>query len=263
MSKMFPFVTGILNPLCGQCDFNCEYCWSKIIAELYNMKKYKGTIRIDEKLWKHPKIKGREIRDDDYIFFVDMLDFFGYSVPATMFLRILDIPKRYPKTKFLLLTKNPSRFLTLINEIPSNCTLGATIESNRYYPTISKAPSQPQRIDAMIKLRVQIDDLKLDNPLFVCLEPILDFDFGFFDDLKKIRPDGIAIGYDNYNNKLPEPPLKKTEELLSLLEKFPNSIFPIPIYKKTIRRAWYEINETNVYTEVLKKLKVIPWKEET
>lgn len=235
MGKMFPFITGILNPLCGECAYNCKYCWAKVVKELYNMKKYNGPVHVDEKLLKHPTVKGRAIIDDDYLFFVDMLDMFGSNIPTEMILRILEIPKRFPKTKFLILTKNPSRYLTLISEygpevFPPNCTLGVTIESNRSYPTISKAPDQQQRIDAMKKLRMQTD-----NPLFVCLEPILDFDWGFIDALQDIRPSGIAVGYDNYNNRLPEPPLRKTEELLWLLEKF-----QIPIYRKTIRRAWYE-----------------------
>ena len=230
LGKMFPFITGILNPLCGKCDFDCEYCWAKIVAKLYNMKKYTGPIRIDEKLLKHPKIKGREIRDDDFIFFVDMLDLFSYSNPVETILKILNIPKHFPNTKFLLLTKRPSGFATVLSEIPSNCYLGATIESNRYYPTVSKAPDQMKRLASMEALKT----LTI-LPLFVCIEPILDFDFLFVERLIKLNPCMVAVGYDNYNHKLPEPPLKKTEILLKMLEDA-----GIKVYRKTIRRAWYE-----------------------
>jgi len=70
---------------------------------------------------------------------------------------------------------------------------------------------------------------------FISIEPILDFDLDIFVDwIKDIKPFMVYVGYDNYNNKLPEPPLRKTEELIKTLSNF------TAIVKKTIRPAWFE-----------------------
>ena len=45
----------------------------------------------------------------------------------------------------------------------------------------------------------------------------------------------MTIGYDNYNNRLPEPPLSK---VLTLIERLSKS--PILVIAKTLRRAWFE-----------------------
>jgi DNA repair photolyase len=39
---------------------------------------------------------------------------------------------------------------------------------------------------------------------FVSVEPILNFTPEFETDLYRIRPWAVAVGYDNYNNKLPQ-----------------------------------------------------------
>jgi hypothetical protein len=43
----------------------------------------------------------------------------------------------------------------------------------------------------------------------------------------------MAVGYDNYNNRLPEPTLSKTMQLIDCLEKT-----GITVYRKTLREAW-------------------------
>jgi len=71
--------------------------------------------------------------------------------------------------------------------------------------------------------------------LFISIEPILEFYTLFFVEyIRRIKPWAVAVGYDNYNHKLPEPDLKKTEKLISELRKF------TIIYRKTIRNAWWE-----------------------
>ena len=54
-------------------------------------------------------------------------------------------------------------------------------------------------------------------------------------DIIKTRPKFMAVGYDNYNNKLPEPSLARTEILIKELEAQ-----GVKVYRKTIRRAWDE-----------------------
>jgi len=51
-----------------------------------------------------------------------------------------------------------------------------------------------------------------------------------------INPEfGVSIGYDNYNWRLPEPPLAKTLQLIEELEKH-----GIKVERKTLRKAWWE-----------------------
>jgi len=47
-----------------------------------------------------------------------------------------------------------------------------------------------------------------------------------------IQPEFVAVGYDNYNNHLPEPPLEITENLIHGLEAY-----EIKVYRKTLREA--------------------------
>ena len=52
-------------------------------------------------------------------------------------------------------------------------------------------------------------------------------------DIMKTRPKFMAVGYDNYDNHLPEHSLERTEILIKELEAQ-----GVKIYRKTIREAW-------------------------
>lgn len=71
-------------------------------------------------------------------------------------------------------------------------------------------------------------------PLFISIEPILEFDYGFTKLLRSIHSWAVAVGYDNYKHSLPEPELSKTLKLIEELEKF------TIVYRKTIKKAWWE-----------------------
>ena len=49
---------------------------------------------------------------------------------------------------------------------------------------------------------------------------------------RRFRPWAVAIGYDNYNNGFPEPPLSKTMQLIDELESL-----GIKVYRKTLREC--------------------------
>lgn len=232
-NKMFPFITGVCNPLGGKCIHECYKggCWSNIISSKYGLKKYIGPPKIDEEVFKHPtKARNQPFIDGDYIFLCDMVDLFAENVPYDMINRVLDIPRRFPNVRFLLLTKNPKRYQKILEIIPQNCTIGATIESNRPYPEWGKAADQMSRLMAMGQIRMETD-----HQMLISIEPIFDFDFTLAEWLVKMQPCSIALGYDNYKNGFPEPTLKKTEELIKFLET--NNI---EVIRKTIRKAWYE-----------------------
>jgi len=160
----------------------------------------------------------------------DMGDLFGDWVPDSWILKVFEAIEHNSESQFLLLTKNPKRYLQFESDIPWNCICGATIETNRAFATwLSYAPEPYERWKAMRDLDWGYK--------FICMEPIMDFDLPvMFNWIASIAPDlwGIAIGYDNYNNNLPEPPLAKTKRLIELLKKL-NYHFQLEI--KTLREG--------------------------
>jgi hypothetical protein len=240
---MFPFIQAkkkraTCNPLGGACIHDCVYCWAKTLIKRYDFKKYRGL----------PKIYVGELKDyepEDFIFVQDMSDLFANNVPGIIIKKILSWIESQPQVKFLLLTKNPNRYQWFIEDFPSNVTLGATIETDKivflkyskdskyyHYRRVSKAHEHP--ISRLLSMRLLKTYYKVKNPLFISIEPILEFSSDFATHLKEIEPWGIAVGYDNYNFKLPEPTLADTKKLIGDLEKFTIG-FP-----KTIRKAWWE-----------------------
>jgi len=112
--------------------------------------------------------------------------------------------------KYLFQSKNPARFKGY--SFPDDTILGTTIESNRYYPEISKAPAPLER-----KLALHY----LDSPLMISIEPILDFDLDVMVKwIREITPKFVSIGADSGNNHLPEPSGEKVDALIEALKEF-------------------------------------------
>lgn len=235
-SRMFPFITKTWNPLGGRCPHGCSYCWSMGeggLVERNEWEKYQGEPRLIEKELK-PNFK-----ENDFVFVCSMTDLFADRVPDELILKLFEVIMNHHHTEFLLLTKNPSRYLHFLDwqfapsYIPDNCTLGATIETNR--PNyISGGPFSIHRYIAM-------DDLKEQTsvyPLFVSVEPVMAYDFEIFLEwLVKLELWGLAYGYDNYNHGLPEPSLAETNYFL---DEFHKRSPRTRIYKKTLRKGWTE-----------------------
>ena len=210
-SRMFKFITKTWNPVIG-CKHGCTYCWARKLAE-EKLKPLGGKYKDGFKPTLVQKGLNKRFKAGEFVFVSDMGDLFGDWVPEAWILRVFDTIRKSPEATFLLQTKNPERYFTFIEYLPENVMLGVTIESNRYYPKISKAPSPKDRywwinvIESFEK--------------FISIEPIMDFDLSVFVDwIKNIKPKMVAVGYDNYNNHLPEPSLEKTLKLIEELEKF-------------------------------------------
>jgi protein gp37 len=183
------------------------------------MEKYKDGFK--------PKLVEYELKKkfkDKFVFAVDMGDLFGEWVPKEWVLKVLEAIRNSPRSYFLFLTKNPRRYFEFLDFYPKNIVLGATIETNRTYP-LSRTVSPLERYKAMAKLQWE-------NKL-ISMEPILDFDLETIVQwMKEIVPAIVYIGYDNYGNKLTEPSLAKTEQLITQLQSFTK------VRRKTIRKAW-------------------------
>jgi len=183
-----------------------------------------------------------------FIFTVDLVDW--YWLKPEWRRAILECIEKMPDRDFLIQSKNPYCFLE--DEFPSNVILGTTIETNRddlYCENkISKAPPPSIRFLGIRSLQ---------HPRkMITIEPILDFDLDKFVDLIFwCKPDlfRVYIGYDSHpkENKLPEPPLSKTKELIKKLAWFLDLIEVKDeeivsearfgrVYCKWIRKVWWK-----------------------
>jgi len=218
MSRMFPFITHTVNPLGGgPCPYECTYCWATNLKDRYSYKKYQGDWRIIPKELKKYDSKA-------FVFPFDMTEIGAPSIPAEIIDELLEwIGKQ--SCQMLLLTKNPRFYYDWRNYIPENAIIGCTIESDtNIMSDFSQAPAGYHRLWWMQEIGTH-----LPNKRFISIEPIMKFTPDFEREIMKINPWAVAVGYDNYNNGLPEPNLAATENLIKELEFFTT------VYRKTMR----------------------------
>ena len=192
-------------------------CWARKLAEGRLKKSYpNGFVPTT-----HRDRFTRRFKPGDFVLLVSMGDI--AFAPPSVWDVIINCAYKYPATKFLLCTKDPSVYLRL-GHYPLNVYLGTTIESSGDFVT-SNAPTVKQRYHGMMNLT---------HPhKFVSIEPIMDFDLvEFIMWMKDIDPDIIEVGADNYRNHLPEPKPQKVRELLHYLKE----ICPVVIEKEGLGR---------------------------
>jgi len=231
MKYMFDFITETYNPLGGRCPHGCVYCYASGkggIIEKWKMPKYQG----EPKLWVPELNRKRKFEKGAFVFVCDMCDLFAETVADEDIEAVLQIIRENPQARFLLLTKNPERYLNFLDNMPTNAVLGATIETDLPIPLISEAPNPHHRLECMLMV-----SWKTKNLLFISIEPIIEFHLASFSKhLIEINPWAVAIGSDNHwkehGHKLPEPALWKTKQLIKLLRGA-----GIPVFEKTLREA--------------------------
>lgn len=236
MGKMFEFITATHNPIVGICRHACTYCWAR---------KYMGRAISPETLEKR---MAKRFGKGDFVFLCDLWDAFAEGLVVDHGYRsgsaLIDFANASPDARFLFCTKNPRMYAILEtnkphfagqrHSIPKNVYLGATIETDMdsYTRGVSFAPAPSERLYWMQYLA----NYKIaEGRLFISVEPIITFSPKFAEALIRIKPWGVAVGYDNYNHELREPPLEHTERLISSLENA-----GIKVYRKTLRKAWWE-----------------------
>ena len=219
------------------CSHDCVYCkpsfQRQMKRQLHNCKRcytYEPHAHLERLLKPPPKTESNE-----FIFFPSSGDP-AFASPNELN-TALDYVEKYPDTTFLMQSKDPIQF-HLTRKFPNNLILGTTIETNkvafyhnpsrfRAYYEISDAPHCWQRAEAMIQLSHKRKE--------VTLEPVLSFDkHAMLMWIENIDPEFVYVGYDNHNCQLPEPTLKKTQNLIADLELITE------VRVKTLRKAWYE-----------------------
>lgn len=215
--RMFPFITRTWNPV-KYCSHNCTYGWCPRYLD------------------KEPTLRENRMHQrfltNDFVFVCDCGDLFCPEIPDEWITRVIRVTNENPQATFLFLTKAPSWMYDWVKDMGLNCIIGATIESDANYPSLSKAEPQKMRLQYM----KAIHDKYPQKRLFVSIEPVLDFDLVCFELLlERLEPWAVAIGYDNYNHRLHEPRLSKAEKLRDDLRAA-----GIGVYEKTMRKAWWE-----------------------
>jgi len=194
--NMYDFVTHTWNTIKGKCFHDCSYCYMK---RFDNQK----DIRFDEKELK------TDLGQDNFIFVGSSNDMFADNIPDEWIKKTLDHCYKFDN-KYLFQTKNPRNIRRILVEKSHVCV---TIESNRYYDHIMRnSPNPNQRF---------IDTRLIRHPLYITIEPIMDFDLHFF--LKMLESTGpiqVNIGAATGGHNLPEPPKEKILELIKGLKTF-------------------------------------------
>lgn len=227
-SRMFSFISKTWNPIAGgPCPFNCYKggCWATKLKLTFDMEKYKGAWRI------HESQIDRKFKAGEFVFVCDMIDIGAPDIPSEVVDRVLDAMRDQPDVQFLLLTKSDQFYGEYMHDIPDNCVCGITMETDQDIPKeLTLAPHPEKRLDSLVWLKCYYPMIRT----FIAIEPIMPFSKDFAKKIERAEPWMVAIGYDNYDNKMPEPTLKETKQLIPQLEKFTT------LDLKTIRKAWWE-----------------------
>jgi len=194
-SNMYQFVTDTWTPVRGDCPYDCSYCYVKGWGKPAPLHLMEAELRAD-------------MGQGNFIFICSGCDLFHPDVPLDWINKVRDHTLLYPGNTYLWHTKNPYRLVSLIEPGPSDIAC-VTIESNRGYPLITKAPPPIERIKYLCQW---------EGKRMVTVEPVLDFDLDpFIGMILEANPMQVNIGADSGGNNLPEPPREKIKELINRL----------------------------------------------
>ena len=211
---MYDWVTHTWNIIKGECPHGCSYCYMKRRGK-------QPALHFDD------KELNTDLGEGNFIFVGSSCDIFSVDIPDEWVIKTLNHCKKF-NNRYLFQTKNPAALAFDIicgtYTLPAGSVVCTTIETNRYYPEIMhNAPMPEIRVMGMVEL---------DYPLYVTIEPIIDFDLDkLIKMIERIDPVQVNIGADSGGHKLPEPPKGKIFELISLLEKFTKVV-----QKKNLKR---------------------------
>lgn len=205
--NMYEFVTHTWNPLAGECPHGCSYCSTNKLKRYPGIvSKYSGEIRL------HERELNTNLGTGNFIFVAAQNDLFANDVPIEYIKRIITYCSTF-NNRYLFQTKNPKRILDF--NLPKNSVVCTTIETNRWYPDImNNSPYPKERAEAM-------QNASSLYPVYVTIEPILDFDTDEMISLIKLfNPIQVNIGADSGHNNMPEPDEDKLITLIESLQAF-------------------------------------------
>lgn len=194
--NMYSWVTHTWNTIKGECYHDCTYCYMKRWGK-------QKPVRFDVSELK------TNLGSDNFVFVGSSCDMWATTIPNRWIIETIKHCDKFENT-YLFQTKNPANIRRIL---ANNSRVCVTIESNRFYPEIMKySPTPIQRFFHSKLIR---------HPLYITIEPIMDFDLEpFVDMLKQMEPQQVNIGSDSGGNNLPEPPKEKLLELIDRLKTF-------------------------------------------
>ena len=208
--RMFKSVGWTWNPIAG-CTHDCLYCWAKSLNDRWG-KPFEPTFR-------EAFLKDKMPNDGSWIFVGSMGDAFCKGVPEEWQWKLLDfIKKDKSNNKFLLQTKDPTSFFEAsvfyrLEQLKNKVILGTTLETTYETSDWSKAPPPYERAYSLINLKR--DGFKT----FLSLEPLAEFDLEMMKGwIRRITPEAIEIGLENYTNFTIKPTDESIIELVNWIE---------------------------------------------
>jgi len=199
--NMYDFISHTWNPIKGECPHGCEYCYMKRWGQLQPL---------------HYDIKcARDYLGEGKTIFVGSgTDMWAEDVPRHQIIAVLQRCGCYKANTYFFQSKNPARFYQHLEEITFEAIFCTTIETNRYYPQMGRAPSPAVRARAMALLSEQ------GRRTMVTIEPVMKFDEDILVNyIEQFNPEQINIGADSKRSGLPEPSNKELESLIDRLRK--------------------------------------------
>jgi len=136
-----------VNPIKGLCKGGCWYCYARRMYQRFKWPQ-EVTYRPEE------LDKIAQIKEPSRIFVCSTHDLFGEWIPDKWIFNIITKLQNYPQHTFLLLTKNPKRYLDFT--FRDNFWLGTTVDTK----------DNIERINYLRKL-------KNNNIKFISFEPLL------------------------------------------------------------------------------------------
>ena len=207
--NMYHFIDYTWNPVKGECNHNCSYCYMKVINP------NSAPPRLVESEFTTNLGKGNSI------FVGSSTDMFAENIPSEWINKVLDFcyqcndPMK-PNT-YLLQSKNPKRFLEFIGHpIMKRVVFATTIETNRFYPEIFvNSPKIEDRANAIKEIAEK------GFYTMITAEPLLAFDkTEFVEIIRQCNPRFVNIGRESMRKiSVPEPTSAQVKELVAELRE--------------------------------------------
>jgi len=157
-------------------------------------------------------------------------------IPTEILQQIFSHLAKFPKTTFMLQSKNPRCFADPSYYIPYNVWLGTTIESDirDLAECYSRAPLISERYWGLLFTQ----GIHPKHHYYITFEPIMICNKNVMLDFAlDLKVDAVYIGRDNHKNHLPEP---SEDDLNTLVELLQNRLGTEKVHCKTLGKAWWE-----------------------
>ena len=221
IGNMYAFVSHTYNPMKGECEHSCAYCFMRRKLLLPPLRLELKELKVN-------------LGEGNFIFVGSSTDEWAANVPAEWIEQVLDYCDGFDN-RYLFQSKNPARFLEYLDHpVMRKSVLCTTIETNRFYPDIMRnAPLPKERAIAMQGIA------NYGIPTYVTCEPLMQFDLAELVELVGIcSPQQVNIGRNSrYDIILPEPTANEVKMLKAELEQLKNNGY-VPSGDKKADTGW-------------------------